>query len=47
MASSVCGDVGLAAMDVEALDEIDVPVGAAGEWSKRNFILPGVMKQDT
>lgn len=38
MASSVWGEVGFAAMDVEAREEMDAPVGVAGEWRMRNFM---------
>jgi hypothetical protein len=50
MASSVCGLVGFAAMDVEERDEVvDAAVAVVGfvGWCRsRNLMLPPVMKQD-
>lgn len=50
MASSVCGLVGFAAIEVEERDElVDAAVavvGFVGWCSSRNLMLPPVMKQD-
>ena len=43
-ASSVCGLVGFAAMDVEDREEAAAAeLGVVGWWSRRNLMLPAVM----